>query len=220
MCLTVGNTDGWAKTIEQLMNVWREGKDSVEEKQGLLVEEYVFAPPSVAVKPWGVNIVTVKVDEEGMAAGGKGGLEDVLENWDYNKGQRPHVIYTVTYGKAPHVFFSKLTKIQHGTEPNRRCPKRRAPQSHLRHLRQIRRPDRRRRPILVSTIPLRHQVFPVATSHKLQRPQVLRLPLSRLPRPLLSFSRLRRPRNPPRHLLQDHRSRLPSRLDHRAARPD
>ena len=136
VCLTVGNTDGWAKTIEQLMNVWREGKDSIEEKQGLLVEEYVFSPPSVAVMPWGVNIVPVKVDEEGMAAAGKGGLEDVLENWDYKKGQRPHVIYTVTYESTFHDFLRKLTTIpQYGTKSNGRRSERRATQGHLCHLR-------------------------------------------------------------------------------------
>ena len=107
--LTVGNTDGFAKTIESLMNVWREGRDPTEEKQGMLVEEYFYSPPSVYVKPMGANIVPVKMDEGGMMATGKGGLEDVLENWDYTKGQRPHVIYTVTYGSPPCDLFCLLT---------------------------------------------------------------------------------------------------------------
>lgn len=31
-----------------------------------------------------------------MVATGPGGLEDVLANWDYKKGRRPHLMYTVT----------------------------------------------------------------------------------------------------------------------------
>lgn len=96
--LTVGNTDGFAKTIESLMNVWREGRDPIEEKQGLLVEEFFYSPPAICVKPMGANVVPVGMDDEGMRATGKGGLEDVLENWDHARGRRPHVMYTVTYG--------------------------------------------------------------------------------------------------------------------------
>jgi len=44
----------------------------------------------------GVQIVTVKIDLEGMLPNGPGGLEDVLENWDEAKGKRPHLLYTVT----------------------------------------------------------------------------------------------------------------------------
>jgi DNA-binding transcriptional MocR family regulator len=36
-----------------------------------------------------------------MMAKGKGGLEDVLENWDFTKGRRPHLMYTVTIGQNP-----------------------------------------------------------------------------------------------------------------------
>jgi len=36
-----------------------------------------------------------------MRASGKGGLEDVLENWDETRGKRPHLIYTVTIGQNP-----------------------------------------------------------------------------------------------------------------------
>ena len=39
----------------------------------------------------------VKIDLEGMIPTGPGSLEDVLENWDDSKGQRPHMMYTVTY---------------------------------------------------------------------------------------------------------------------------
>ena len=49
-----------------------------------------------AARPRGLNVVPVTIDNEGMKADGKGGLEDVLENWDFKKGKRPHLIYTVT----------------------------------------------------------------------------------------------------------------------------
>lgn len=46
--------------------------------------------------PRGLQIVPVKVDTEGMLAGGPGGLRDVLDNWDIKKGKRPHLMYTIT----------------------------------------------------------------------------------------------------------------------------
>ena len=49
-----------------------------------------------SARPRGLNVVPVKIDLEGMVPGGKGGLEDVLENWDVRQGKRPHLLYTVT----------------------------------------------------------------------------------------------------------------------------
>ena len=49
-----------------------------------------------AARPRGLGIVPVAIDDEGMLVSGKGGLEDVLENWDFSKGRRPHLMYTVT----------------------------------------------------------------------------------------------------------------------------
>jgi len=49
----------------------------------------------------GVQPVPVKIDFEGMLVTGKGGLADVLENWDVSKGKRPHLMYTVTIGQNP-----------------------------------------------------------------------------------------------------------------------
>lgn len=51
--------------------------------------------------PRGLNIVPIAIDDEGMMAKGKGGLEDVLENWDFSRGRRPHLMYTVTIGQNP-----------------------------------------------------------------------------------------------------------------------
>lgn len=46
-------------------------------------------------RPRGLNIASVVVDGQGMLATGKGGLKDVLENWDFRRGRRPHLMYTV-----------------------------------------------------------------------------------------------------------------------------
>ena len=94
--LTCGSTDAFSKTIEVFTNVWDEQRDWIREREGLLCEEFAYTNALQAAKPRGVNIVPVKIDDEGMKAGGKGGLEDVLVNWDFNKGKRPHIMYTVT----------------------------------------------------------------------------------------------------------------------------
>jgi DNA-binding transcriptional MocR family regulator len=96
-----GNTDGFSKTIAALMDEWREGIDPIDEKPGLLVEEFSYSPPSIRAKSYHANIVPVAMDNEGMLASGKGGLEDVLENWDHKKGKRPNLLYTVATGQNP-----------------------------------------------------------------------------------------------------------------------
>jgi DNA-binding transcriptional MocR family regulator len=93
--LTCGSTDGFAKTIECFNNPWSEG-DPIEAKEGLLCEEYAYMNAIGTARPRGMNIVPVRVDDEGMTAHGPRGLEDVLTNWDFSKGKRPHMIYTVT----------------------------------------------------------------------------------------------------------------------------
>ncbi|KAI9722986.1 MAG: hypothetical protein M1812_001435 [Candelaria pacifica] len=99
--LTSGNTDGFAKTLEALSNEWNEEKDWIREREGMLVEEYAYMNAVQAARPRGLNIVPVGMDEEGMRASGKDGLEDVLFNWNVNKGKRPHLLYTVTIGQNP-----------------------------------------------------------------------------------------------------------------------
>jgi len=94
--LTCGNTDGFAKSIQALNNEWIEGRDAVNHREGLLVEEYCYMNAIQAARPRGMNIVPVKVDDEGMTTSGPGGLEDVLENWDSINGRLPHLMYTVT----------------------------------------------------------------------------------------------------------------------------
>ncbi|CAI6299116.1 unnamed protein product [Periconia digitata] len=99
--LTCGATDGFSKTIEALSEKWDEGHDPIEERQGLLVERYTYMNAIQAVAPRGVSIVPVEIDDVGMCAKGPGGLEDVLENWDYSNGRRPHLMYTITIGQNP-----------------------------------------------------------------------------------------------------------------------
>lgn len=94
--LTNGNTDGLAKTLEALSNVWSEERDWVRERPGILVEEFAYMNAVQAAKPRGIQIVPVTIDSQGMLPDGPGGLEDVLENWDETKGKRPHLMYTVT----------------------------------------------------------------------------------------------------------------------------
>ncbi|KAF2496786.1 aromatic amino acid aminotransferas-like protein [Lophium mytilinum] len=99
--LTCGSTDGFSKAIQALSNEWSEGHDPIDERPGLLVEEYCYMNAIQAARPRGLSIAPVKIDDEGMMATGKGGLEDVLENWDFSKGRRPHLMYTVTIGQNP-----------------------------------------------------------------------------------------------------------------------
>jgi DNA-binding transcriptional MocR family regulator len=99
--LTVGSTDGFAKTIEALSDVWNEEHDPVEERPGVLCEEFAYMNAIQAARPRGLQVVPVRIDSEGMLPGGEGGLEDVLANWDSSRGRRPHLMYTVTMGQNP-----------------------------------------------------------------------------------------------------------------------
>lgn len=97
-----------AKTLEALTNVWSEEKDWIREREGILCEQFAYMSAVQTARPRGVQVVPVKMDGVGMLADGPGGLEDVLENWDFSKGKRPHLLYTVTYVLYPlllHYFY-------------------------------------------------------------------------------------------------------------------
>ncbi|KAI1853776.1 hypothetical protein JX266_001760 [Neoarthrinium moseri] len=98
---TDGSTDGMAKTLELFSNHWVPGKNDVSERPGLLSEVFMYGNVLSQASPRGIQIVGVEMDEGGMAVEGPGGLEDVLGNWDYSKGKRPHMMYTVTMGHNP-----------------------------------------------------------------------------------------------------------------------
>jgi DNA-binding transcriptional MocR family regulator len=95
--LTCGSTDGMAKTLELFVDPWFPETDDPRDRPGLLCENFVYGNVLTQALPRGVQIVGVEADEGGMLASGKGGLEDVLANWDDSKGKRPHLMYTVTY---------------------------------------------------------------------------------------------------------------------------
>ncbi|KAL9063278.1 MAG: hypothetical protein Q9157_008321 [Trypethelium eluteriae] len=94
--LTCGSTDGFSKAIMALSNEWSPHRDLVQDREGLLCEEFAYMGAIQSARPRGMNIAPVGIDDEGMRASGKGGLEDVLVNWDFSKGRRPHLLYTVT----------------------------------------------------------------------------------------------------------------------------
>ena len=95
--LTCGSTDGFSKTLDLLIDPWSETADDMRDRPGMLCEPFIYASILTQVQPRGVQVVTVETDEHGMAAHGPGGLEDVLANWDYEKGKRPSFMYTVTF---------------------------------------------------------------------------------------------------------------------------
>ena len=99
--LTVGSTDGMSKALEAFSNVWDEERDWIRDREALLCEEFAYMNAIQQCRPRGLAVTPIKIDDEGMVAEGKGGLRDVLENWDKFKGKRPHLMYTVTMGQNP-----------------------------------------------------------------------------------------------------------------------
>lgn len=101
--LDVGSTDGFSKTLELFVDAWSPETGDIRNRPGLLCETFVYGSILSQSRPRGVQIVPVKADEGGMVATGPGSLEDVLANWDYSKGRRPHLMYTVTYVHHSHI---------------------------------------------------------------------------------------------------------------------
>lgn len=99
--MTCGATDGFSKTVECFTNVWNPEKDWIREREGVLCEQFTYMNAVQSTKPRGLNVVAVAIDDDGMLAYGPGGLEDVLKNWDFRKGRRPHLLYTITYVASP-----------------------------------------------------------------------------------------------------------------------
>ncbi|KAI1377430.1 aromatic amino acid aminotransferase [Hypoxylon crocopeplum] len=98
---TVGSTDGMSKCLEVFTNIWVEGKNDIRERPGFLTEIYMYSNVLTQAQPRGAQVVPIEIDDGGMLAYGPGSLEDVLANWDYSKGKRPHFMYTVTMGHNP-----------------------------------------------------------------------------------------------------------------------
>ncbi|KAI2641874.1 aromatic amino acid aminotransferase [Hypomontagnella submonticulosa] len=98
---TVGSTDGMAKALEVFTNIWVDGKHDIRDRPGMVSETFLYTNVIGQAAPRGVQVVAIEMDEEGMAPYGPGSLEDVLANWDFSKGRRPHLMYTVTMGHNP-----------------------------------------------------------------------------------------------------------------------
>ena len=94
--LDCGSTDGFSKAIEAFTNVWNPERNWIRQREGVLCEEFAYMNAIQTAKPRGLNIVGVAMDAQGMRVSGKGGLADVLDNWDFRLGRRPHLMYTVT----------------------------------------------------------------------------------------------------------------------------
>ncbi|KAF7179224.1 hypothetical protein CNMCM7691_008155 [Aspergillus felis] len=99
--LSCGATDGFNKVIETFTNIWAPDRDPIRHREGIVCEEFVYMNAIQTARPRGLNIAAVTMDAQGILAYGKGGLADVLENWDYRKGRRPHLLYTITIGQNP-----------------------------------------------------------------------------------------------------------------------
>jgi DNA-binding transcriptional MocR family regulator len=93
--MTCGSTDGFSKVIELFINAWNPDRDWIQQREGLLCEDFTYMSAIQTARPKGVNIVGVAMDGQGLRVTGKGGLEDVLENWDFRRGRRPHLLYTI-----------------------------------------------------------------------------------------------------------------------------
>lgn len=94
--LTVGSTDGNSKVIELFVNNWVEGKNDIRDRPGLVTETFMYPAVLSQARPRGVNVIAIAMDDEGMLPYGPGGLEDVMSNWNFSKGRRPHLMYSVT----------------------------------------------------------------------------------------------------------------------------
>jgi DNA-binding transcriptional MocR family regulator len=82
--ITGGAADGFSKCLMTFADVG----------DNILVEEFVYFQAKDMVGPFGVGLVPVKLDDEGMSAKS---LAVVLSRWDEKKqGKKPHMMYTVT----------------------------------------------------------------------------------------------------------------------------
>jgi DNA-binding transcriptional MocR family regulator len=86
--MSCGSTDSISKSMMMLL----------DPDEFLLTEEYAFGTAIGTMEPWGVQAVPIKMDDMGMLPGA---LREALENWDDQRGRRPHVLYTITMGQNP-----------------------------------------------------------------------------------------------------------------------
>lgn len=71
---------------------WKDGEK-------VLAEEWTYPSALASVKPFGVGVVPVGMDGEGMSVES---LRGILEGWDEGRdGVKPRVMYTVPVGQNP-----------------------------------------------------------------------------------------------------------------------
>lgn len=95
--ISLGTTDAINKVWQVLSNEWREGLP-VEMREGVITEEFTYSLAVEVARVRGLNIAPVELDGQGILPDR---LESMLANWDYSKGKRPHLLYTVSVGQNP-----------------------------------------------------------------------------------------------------------------------
>lgn len=93
--MTGGSTDGLSKVIRIFMDAWDENKDDICDRPALLIDTFTYPGVLGEAVPRGAQVVAVKTDESGMTVSGRGGLADILSNWDDKQGRRPHLMYII-----------------------------------------------------------------------------------------------------------------------------
>lgn len=84
-----GNTDGWGRVLSTLMNVG----------DNILTDEWAYPTALVAARPFGLGVVPVGMDAEGMRPEE---LRLTLDRWNEEKdGKKPRLLYTVPVGQNP-----------------------------------------------------------------------------------------------------------------------
>lgn len=67
VCLTVGSTDGFSKTLEMFVDPWAPGRDAIEDRPGLLCETFVYGNVLSQSQPRGIQPVSVKAVSHGWS---------------------------------------------------------------------------------------------------------------------------------------------------------
>ncbi|THH17418.1 hypothetical protein EW146_g3385 [Bondarzewia mesenterica] len=92
-----GNTDGWSRVVMTLCN----------KGDTIIAEEWTYPSALASAAPFGVRVMPVGMDAQGMRADS---LRQLLSEWDESKGHRPHVMYTVPVGQNPSGATMKLER--------------------------------------------------------------------------------------------------------------
>jgi aromatic amino acid aminotransferase I / 2-aminoadipate transaminase len=64
----------------------------------VLCEENTYSGAVEALRPLGVNIKAVRMDDDGLLPGD---LDNILQNWDVSRGRKPFILYMIPTGHNP-----------------------------------------------------------------------------------------------------------------------